>query len=121
MGYRPNISTQKVQILRKNWHFHIYNKGQTVALFNNQVCVKSLAVQDLSPTIQLLEGKTSCPLTGQQHLEDVVQLVQDVQGVQVVLVVQGVQVVQDVREVQLAQVVRGVQVVLVVQVDQHLE
>merc|ERR1712012_985169 len=131
LRYRPNISTQKVQILRKNWHFHIYNKGQTVELFNNQVCVKSLAVQDLSPTIQLLEGKTSCPLTGQQHLEDVVQLVQDVQGVQVVLVVQsyqhfedvvrGVQLVQDVREVQLAQVVRGVQVVLVVQVDQHLE
>merc|ERR1712062_663767 len=57
--YRPNISTQKVQILRKNWHFHTYNKGQTVALFNNQVCLKSLAVHDLSPTIQLLEGKTS--------------------------------------------------------------
>jgi len=44
--YRPNISTQKVQILRKNWHFHTYNKGQTVALFNNQVCLKSLAVHD---------------------------------------------------------------------------
>ena len=95
--YRPNISTQKVQILRKNWHFHTYNKGQTVALFNNQVCLKSLAVHDLSPTIQLLEGKTSCPLTGQQHLEDVV------------------------REVRLVIVVRGVQVVLVVQIDQHLE
>jgi len=40
------FSTQKVQILRKNWHFHTYNKGQTVALFNNQVCLKSLAVHD---------------------------------------------------------------------------
>jgi len=74
-----------------------YNKGQTVALFNNQVCLNSLAVHDLSPTIQLLEGKTLCPLTGQQHLEDVV------------------------RGVQLVQVVRGVQVVLVVQTYQHLE
>merc|ERR1719495_2804207 len=90
LRYRPNISTQKVQILRKNWHFHIYNKGQTVALFNNQVCLKSLAVHDLSPTIQLLEGKTSCPLTGQQHLEDVVR------GVQIVLVVQIDQHLEDI-------------------------